>query len=115
MSDEELSALAAEFGQAWNDHDLERALELVTDDCVFESTGPAPDGERATGRDAVRAAWKPIFDDARSRFDTEDMILAGDRIVSTWRYTWGDGSIRGVDVMRARDGRIAEKFSYVKG
>lgn len=115
MSEPELKALADEFGQAWNDHDLDRAMGLVTDDCVFESTGPAPDGERHVGREAVRTAWKAIFDDTQSHFDTEDLVCAGDRIVTTWTYSWGDGHIRGVDVMRARDGRIAEKFSYVKG
>lgn len=115
MADQELLDLAARFGAAWNDHDLDRAMELVTDDCVFESTGPAPDGERHVGRDSVRAAWKAIFDDDGSHFDTEEMICTGDRIVQTWRYKWGDGHVRGVDVMRARDGRIAEKLSYVKG
>jgi ketosteroid isomerase-like protein len=115
MSDQELLALADDFGKAWNDHDLDRAMELVTDDVVFESTGPAPDGERHEGRDAVRAAWKPIFGDEGSRFDTEDLVCTGDRIVTTWRYSWGEGHVRGVDLMRARDGRISEKFSYVKG
>jgi len=40
--------------------------------------------------------------------------------VSPWQYSWktdsGDrGHVRGVDVLRLRDGRIAEKLSYVKG
>jgi hypothetical protein len=35
-------------------------------------------------------------------------------------YRWMDGDgksghIRGVDVFRVRDGKVAEKFSYVKG
>jgi ketosteroid isomerase-like protein len=115
MTDQELLDLAGEFGKAWNDHDLDRAMALVTDDCVFESTGPAPDGERHQGRDAVRAAWKAIFDDVNAQFHTEEIVVTGDRIVQTWRYDWGSGHVRGVDVMRARDGRIAEKFSYVKG
>jgi uncharacterized protein (TIGR02246 family) len=115
MDERELLDLAAEFGKAWNDHDLDRAMGLVTDDCVFESTGPAPDGERHVGRDAVRAAWRTIFDDVHAHFDTEDVFVAGDRVVQTWRYDWGAGHVRGVDVMRARAGRIAEKLSYVKG
>jgi ketosteroid isomerase-like protein len=115
MTDQELLDLAGEFGKAWNDHDLDRAMDLVTDDCVFESTGPAPNGERHEGRDAVRAAWKAIFDDVNAQFHTEEILVTGDRVVQTWRYDWGSGHVRGVDVMRARDGRIAEKFSYVKG
>ncbi len=104
-----------EFGSAWAGHDLERALSMLTDDSVFEATGPAPEGTRCEGRDAIRAAWEPIFADPSSNFDVEDTIEAGDRVVQLWRYTWADGHVRGVDVFRVRDGRISEKLSYVKG
>jgi len=103
------------FGAAWADHDLDAALSMVTDDCVFDATGPAPDGARHVGREAIRAAWKPIFDDSASVFDGEDTFAAGDRVVQLWRYTWADGHIRGVDLFRVRDGLVAEKLSYVKG
>lgn len=103
------------FGAAWNDHDLDAALSLCTDDVAFESTGPAPDGERAEGQDAVRAAWAPIFDNVAARFTTEELFTTDDRAVTTWTYGWGDGHVRGVDVMRVRDGKVCEKFSYVKG
>jgi hypothetical protein len=35
--------------------------------------------------------------------------------VQRWRYTWEGGHVRGVDLFSVRDGRIAEKRSYVKG
>ena len=103
------------FGKARGDHDLDAALALVTDDCVFDATGPAPDGSRHVGKDAVRAAWQAIFDDTGSRFEAEETFGAGDRVVQRWRYDWGDGHVRGVDVFRVRDGLVAEKLSYVKG
>jgi ketosteroid isomerase-like protein len=103
------------FGDAWARHDLDAAVAMLTDDCVFEATGPAPDGVRHVGKDAVRAAWQPIFDDASSRFDPEETFAADDRVVQLWRYSWGDGDVRGVDVFRVRDGLVAEKISYVKG
>jgi ketosteroid isomerase-like protein len=103
------------FGEAWAGHDLDAAVAMLTDDCVFEATGPAPDGVRHTGKDAVKAAWQAIFDDAASRFDAEETFAAGDRVIQLWRYSWGDGHIRGVDVFRVRDGLVAEKISYVKG
>jgi ketosteroid isomerase-like protein len=103
------------FGEAWARHDLDAAAAMLTDDCVFEATGPAPDGVRHTGKDAVRAAWQAIFDDVSSHFDAEETFAAGDRVVQLWRYSWGDGHIRGVDVFRVRDGLVAEKISYVKG
>lgn len=47
------------------------------------------------------------------------MFAAGDRCVVRWVYTWvregTPGRIRGVDVFRVRDGRVAENLSYVKG
>ncbi len=103
------------FGTAWASHDLDAALGLVTEDCVFDATGPAPDGMRHVGGAAVRQAWRAIFDDSNSRFEAEDTFAAGDRVVQLWRYTWETGHVRGVDVFRVRDGKVAEKLSYVKG
>jgi len=103
------------FGRAWAAHDLDAAMALVTSDCVFDATGPAPDGTRHVGPEAVRRAWQPIFDDQSSRFEAEETFASGDRVVQRWRYDWAGGHIRGVDVFRVRDGKVAEKLSYVKG
>jgi ketosteroid isomerase-like protein len=103
------------FGAAWNAHDLDAALALCTDDIAFESTGPAPDGERSEGQAAVRVAWRPIFENTDASFTTEDMFVDNDRVLTRWRYEWGEGHVRGVDVIRVRNGKVAEKFSYVKG
>jgi ketosteroid isomerase-like protein len=103
------------FDAAWGAHDLDAALALMTDDCVFESTGPAPDGIRHVGRDQVRRAWRPVFDDASSVFEVEELVVAGDRVLQRWRYSWIDGHVRGVDVFTVRDDLVAVKLSYVKG
>jgi uncharacterized protein (TIGR02246 family) len=108
-------ALVGAFNAAWNAHDLDAALRLCTADVVFESTDPAPDGRSFRGQDAVRAAWQPVFAEPADRFDGEDLIVAGDRVVQCWRYDWGGGHVRGVDVMTVRDGLVAAKLSYVKG
>jgi ketosteroid isomerase-like protein len=110
-----VTEIVGEFGRAWADHDLDAALALITDDCVFEATGPAPDGVRHIGPDEIRRAWQPIFDDGSATFETEDSFALGDRVVERWRYTWGGGHVRGVDLFRVRDGKVAEKLSYVKG
>lgn len=109
-----LSVIEA-FGGAWADHDLGAALSMMTDDCVFDSTGPAPDGARHVGPEAIGRAWQEIFDDPESRFEAEEVFAAGDRVVQLWRYSWAGGHIRGIDVFRVRDGLVAEKLSYVKG
>ncbi len=115
MKETDARKLLDTFGAAWNDHDLDAALALTTDDVVFESTSPAPDGVRAEGRDAVRAAWAPIFADTNAHFETEELVLAGDRAFLRWTYRFEDGHVRGVDIFALRDGLVAEKFSYVKG
>ncbi|WP_371405060.1 TIGR03086 family metal-binding protein [Kribbella sp. NBC_00662] len=109
------------FGSAFDAADLDTVMSLVTDDIVFESTSPSPDGTRLEGADAVRAEWARLFADTDDpHFETEETVLLGERAVVRWRYSWreasGDrGHVRGVDVLRLRDGKIAEKLSYVKG
>ncbi len=112
-----LSAFSAAFGAG----DVDAIMALMTDDVVFESTGPAPDGERVEGADAVRAVWVGLFGQTRdAAFAEEETFAAGDRGVLRWRFTWtgADGTpghVRGVDVLTFRDGLVAEKLSYVKG
>ena len=107
--------VVARFGAAWAAHDLDAALAMLTDDCLFDGTGPAPDGTPHVGPEAIRAAWQPIFGDPSSSFEEEETFAAGDRVVQRWRYRWDGGTVRGVDVFRIRDGKVAEKISYVKG
>jgi ketosteroid isomerase-like protein len=108
-------AVVERFNATWSAHDLSAALALISPDCVFESTSPAPDGNRAVGPEQIAAAWRPIFDDVSSRFTSEEVFAAGDRVVQRWRYDWTDGHVRGVDVFRLRGGLVCEKLSYVKG
>ena len=74
---------------------------------------------RAEGQDAVRAVWDGFFGgNPSAAFETEAMIVAGHHVTTRWRYHWtenGGGHIRGVDVFAVRDGKVAEKLSYVKG
>ena len=109
-------AVVAAFNDAWGAHDLDATLALMTEDAVFDSTGPAPDGVAHVGHDAIRAAWQAIFDDTSSRFESEQILPAGDEgVVVLWTYHWAEGHIRGIDLFRVRDGKVSEKRSYVKG
>ena len=115
MDESAVRELIDAFNAAWNAHDLAAALDLCTTDVVFESTDPAPDGRRGRGHGAVAELWRPVFAGTTGHFDVEELFVAGDRVVQRWRYDWGDGHVRGVDILRVRDGRVAEKLSYVKG
>ena len=101
--------------EAFNSHDVAAIMNAMTDDCVFEGTGPVPDGARFQGQVAVRAVWKGLFSSPPQGYcETEDIFAHGDRCGGRWIYTWVDGDgnpgrLRGVDVFRVRDGKIAEK------
>jgi ketosteroid isomerase-like protein len=109
------------FNAAFNRHDVPEIMSLMTSDCIFENTYPSPDGTRYEGQEAVRAFWEDFFRSSpHAVFQGEDMITCGDRCVVRWLYTWIDdkgqpGHVRGVDVLRVRDGKVAEKLAYVKG
>ena len=51
----------ARFGAAFGSGDIEATMALVTDDVVFESTSPGPDGGRYVGAAEVRAVWEDLF------------------------------------------------------
>jgi ketosteroid isomerase-like protein len=104
------------FNDAFNRHDVDDVMALMTEDVVFENTSPAPDGERYVGQAAVRKFWERFFGGSpHAHFTAEEVFAAGDRCIVRWRYSWGDGHIRGVDLFRVREGKVAEKLSYVKG
>ena len=109
------------FNEALNRHDVPAVMALMTQDCVFDNTYPAPDGERFEGQEAVRRFWEEFFRSSPDAvFKSEEMITFGDRCVIRWRYEWtstdgSSGHVRGVDVLKVRDGKVAEKLAYVKG
>lgn len=117
----ETRAAIDRFNDALNRHDVDAVMAAMTDDCVFENTWPPPDGERFEGQSAVRAFWENLLRSSPdARFDAEETLVAGDRCVVRWRYTYtgddGQGHhLRGIDLFKVRDGKVAEKLAYVKG
>ena len=111
----EAIAAVQRFNRAFGAQDVDAVMEAMTTDCRFEDTSP-PDGGVHEGAAAVRAAWTSLFASSpEGAFTEEEMFGDGDRVVVRWRYSWGDGHVRGVDLFRVRDGLVAEKLAYVKG
>jgi ketosteroid isomerase-like protein len=109
-----------QFNEAFNRHDPDALAALLTEDTVFEDTSPAPDGKRIEGKPAVVAYWREWFArNADARFEAEETIVSGDRAVVRWVYRKTRNGqpwhLRGVDVFRVRDGKVAAKLAYVKG
>ena len=105
-----------EFNDAFNRQDVAGMMRLMSDDCIFENTAPAPDGTLYRGKETVTRFWEEFFRESpNAHIEIEEIFGMGQRCVMRWKYTWGDGHVRGVDVFQTSDGLIAAKLSYVKG
>ena len=109
------------FSEAFNRQDVGAIMGTMTEDCVFDSPAPFPNGTRFQGAEAVQRVWEEFFASSPNAvFETEEMFACGDRCVVRWLYRWVDnagapGHVRGVDIFRVRDTRVCEKLTYVKG
>ena len=109
------------FLEPWNAHDVDGAMALMTDDCVWEVTrGAEPHGTLFEGRAAVRSAitdaFKALpdvhFEPIRSSFGAHHVVV---ELLVTG--TFADGTMaryHACDILTLRDGRIAAKRSYRK-
>ena len=110
-----------EFNEAFNRHDIQAMMQLMSDDCIFENTNPAPDGAIFKGKDAVTQFWEGFFSESpHAHIEIEEIFSLSFRCVMRWKYTWMDasgksGHVRGVDIFKVTNGLISEKLSYVKG
>lgn len=113
------------FHNSFAQHDPDALSGLVAQDCVMESVGPAPDGTRYEGRDACLRFWQELATDQNTSFEPEEIVVAEDRATIRWRAHFGDAahpvfgdtqvkSVRGVNLMRVRDGQIVEALGYTK-
>jgi ketosteroid isomerase-like protein len=110
-----------EFNEAFNRHDVTGMMQLMSDDCVFEETSPAPDGTVISGKEALGELLQNfIRESPQAHIEVEEVFGLGFRCIMRWRYDWVDasgkkGHVRGVDIFKLKDGLICEKLSYVKG
>ncbi|BCH26163.1 nuclear transport factor 2 family protein [Mesorhizobium sp. L-8-3] len=115
MQTNETAEIVHRFNRAFLDHEPAILKDLIAPNCVMESIQPAPNGTRYEGYDACLAFWEALAADPVTYFDVEDTIVMGDRAIIRWRFNFGDGgSVRGVNLMHVRDGRIVEALGYSK-
>ena len=116
-----MERLLQEFADAFNRHDLDALMAMMTTDCVFEaSAGHDVDGQQHVGQDAVRAAFAAVFEQyPDAHWGGARHLVHGDRGVSEWTFTGTlkDGrrvEVRGCDLFTLRNGKIAVKNSFRK-
>jgi ketosteroid isomerase-like protein len=117
MSNPDTREVIERFNEAFVQRDAGKLVDLVADDCVMESAQPAPNGTRYESYDACLRFWRDLIADPEGSFEPEDVVVSGDRATIRWRYRFGEGdenSVRGVNLMHVRDGKIVEALGYVK-
>jgi ketosteroid isomerase-like protein len=115
METSETTQIVDRFNRAFVDHDPALLDDIVAPDCVMESMQPAPNGTRYEGSEVNLAFWKAMATDRVNRFEVEDTHVMGDRANVRWRFHFGEGgSVRGVSLMRVRNGKIVEALAYAK-
>lgn len=121
MTDARLIDLLDEFAKAWNRHDCDALLSMMTDDGVFETAaGPEHYGARHAGSEALRSAFSAVFEAfPDASWNDARHLACGDRGFSEWTFRGTDRSgnkveVRGVDLFTFRDGRIARKDTFRK-
>lgn len=109
------------FLEPWNAHDVDGAMALMTDDCLWEITrGSEPYGTRIEGSKAVRTA---IADAFRAMPDIhyepvhcsfgQDLVVV--ELLVTGTLAGGrPAKFQACDVMTVREGRVSAKRSYRK-
>lgn len=108
--------IVLEFNEAFNRHDVNKIAQLLSADCVFETTNPAPDGNIYRSKDVIVQYLQDFFEKSpQAHMEIEEVSGMGMHCIMRWKYTWGNGHIRGVDIFKIEESFIREKFSYVKG
>src|SRR5580698_801718 len=85
MSASENERITEETFAAWNAHDLERYVESITDDYVWESDSfPIP----IRGREAVKTVMKMYFAAFPDmQFEIEATVASGNHVAKAWIAT----------------------------
>ncbi len=110
-----------DFNEAFNRHDVPAMMQLVSDDCSYESPAPTPDGTVFKGKAAITQFWLDHFvQSPTTHYQIEDVFSFGERCILHGKYSdadpaGGEKTVRRVDVFRVRAGLICEQLAYVKG
>jgi ketosteroid isomerase-like protein len=114
-------AFLQSFVDAFNAHDVNAIMNLMTDDCIFQaSAGPDVDGEKFCRQIEVKKAFETVFKTfPDAQWSNPRHFIIGDRGVSEWTFsgTKSDGTkveVTGCDLFTFKDGKIAIKNSYRK-
>jgi ketosteroid isomerase-like protein len=113
--------LVLEYKDAFNRHDVRGIMNLMSEDCLIDTTDASPDGIVIPGRENADRYWQDYFHRSpQAHLEIEEVFGLGNRCILRWKSTWIDGAgknrhVRGVDIFLVRENLIREQRSYVKG
>src|SRR5258708_2049358 len=109
------------FLTPWNGHDVDGAMSLMTDDCVWEITrGSEPHGTLFRGSTAVRAAIADAFrtvpdvhyEPVRCHYGNDhvvvELLVTGSQLDGAWL------NYHACDILILKEGKMGGKRSYRK-
>ncbi|MCY4230732.1 MAG: nuclear transport factor 2 family protein [Alphaproteobacteria bacterium] len=118
MTRDELKDITFRFTAAFNRDDLDGVMAWFADDAVYDEFN----GVRHEGKEAIRAAFEPMFAGkfGKIRFEEEDLFLDPEdgKAMMSWscvtttperRSSW-----RGLDLLHVAGGKIVAKHTYAK-
>jgi ketosteroid isomerase-like protein len=114
-------AMLRAYSQAWNDHDVDLIMSLMTDDCVFHgSVGPEPFGRTSVGQAAVKSAIRAYLLASPDCYWTDTTAwVGGGRGYTEWTlHTTGpdgqDIAVRGCDLYEFVGDKVHVKNAFRK-
>ncbi len=118
----EIENALRKWNLAWDEHDLDGVMDLFHNAIQFDNWT----GGRVSGKENLRKAWAPWFENHRNfRFTEEETFIdeAAQKVLYRWQLEWPSfeqgqegrpEKRRGVDVIHFEDGKIINKFTYSK-
>lgn len=122
FTSDELNIHFNEWLNAWNEHNLDKVMNLIHEDIVFENWS----GGSVSGKNSLKKLWTPWFiNHEHFKFIKEDTFFdeKEQRMLFMWRLIWpsqqkasnGEKEIRrGVDVLYFENKKIIKKLTYTK-
>ncbi len=118
MTRDELKDITLKFTDAFNRDDLDGVMAWFAEDAVYDEFH----GARHEGREAIRAAFEPMFAGkfGKVRFEEEDLFLDPEdgKAMISWSCVLTtperSSAWRGLDLLHVEGGRITAKHTYAK-
>ena len=118
MTRDELKQFTLRFTDAFNRDDLDGVMAWFAEDAVYDEFH----GARHEGREAIRAAFEPMFAGkfGKVRFEEEDLFLDPEdgKAMISWSCVLTteerSSAWRGLDLLHFKSGRIVAKHTYAK-